>query len=219
MARPDWNDRYRTNELPWDTGVPDPHLVELAESGALGSGRALEIGCGTGTNASFLADQGFEVVGIDLSEIAIERARERPGTACTFEVLDFLTDDPPGGEFDLVFDRGCLHVFDEAADRARFAGRVAALLAERGRWVSIVGSTEGPERDHGPPRRSAFDLVEAIEPVLELVSIRGIEFHAVVPTPARGWLSIAGQRDVPAQPSTVREGGRLGPVAGRTTPV
>ena len=46
---------------------------------------------------------------------------------------------------------------------ARFAKRVALLLARDGRWLSLIGSTEGPERDWGPPRRSARDVIDAIE--------------------------------------------------------
>ncbi len=202
----EWNERYAENDLPWDTGEPDPLLVELVGEGSIAPGRALEVGCGTGTNALYLAGAGFDVLGVDLSPIAIERARSKQGdaTGCVFEVLDFLDADPPGGPFDLVFDRGCFHTFDEAERRGRFAARVAQLLSRGGRWVSLIGSTEGPEREHGPPRRSARDVVDAIEPVLFVESLRAVRFHADIPSPARGWLTIARVRDVPAQPSTLR---------------
>jgi len=85
---------------------------------------------------------------------------------------DFLAEAVPGGPFELAFDRGCLHTLDEAAARARFAEAPAGLLVPGGLWLSLIGSTEGPPRDVGPPRRSARDVVAAIEPALEVVELR-----------------------------------------------
>jgi methylase of polypeptide subunit release factors len=75
MPMPDWDERYATGNLPWDTGDPEPYLVELIERGTIAPGRALEVGCGTGTNALWLAARGFEVVGIDISPRAIAMAQ------------------------------------------------------------------------------------------------------------------------------------------------
>jgi len=205
MPHPDWNDSYATGDAPWDTGEPDEHLVAFVRSGAVPPGRALDIGCGTGTNALWLAGQGFEVLGVDLAPLAIDKARAKAaGTKghCRFETLNFLDGDAPDGPFDFVFDRGCFHVFDEAGDRERFAARVAALLERGGRWLSLIGSTEGPERDSGPPRRSARDVMNAIEPSLEIREFRSIEFHADLPEPPAAWFCLSRCRDVPAVPST-----------------
>lgn len=207
MPHPDWNERYAEGNLPWDTGVPDSHLVASVSAGVVTPGRTLEIGCGTGTNALWLAEQGFDVLGVDVSPLAIERARAKAATAarrCRFEVVDFLAAEPAGGPFDFVFDRGCFHVFDDEAVRARFAARVAALLAPGGQWLSLVGSTEGPPRDSGPPRRSAREVMAALEPVVELVELRSVYFEALIESPAKAWLCRARRRDVPAQPSTRR---------------
>ena len=206
MPHPDWNERYATGNLPWDTGQPDEHLVELARDGTLRAGRALEVGCGTGTNALWLAGHGFDVVAVDLAPLAIAQARAKAAGAARarFEVLDFLAADPPGAPFDLVFDRGCFHVFDEPDARARFAARVAALLAPGGAWLSLVGSTEGPARDVGPPRRSAREVAAALEPVLELQVLRSVVFATADRAPAAAWLCLARRRAVPAQPSTRR---------------
>lgn len=207
MSEPDWNERYLSNDLPWDTDEPDPHLVELVESGLVAPGRVLDVGSGTGTHALWLASRGFDVLGVDVSERAVELARSKaigaPGRFA-FEVLDFLRDDPPAGAFDFVFDRGVFHVFDEPSDRALFATRVAGVLDPGGKWLSIMGSTEGPPRDHGPPRRSARDITAAIEPSLEIVSLRATEFRANLPSPARAWVCVAQHRAVPAQPSSRR---------------
>lgn len=209
MPQPDWNARYATEDAPWDTGEPDEHLTALIARGAVAGTRAIEIGCGTGTNALWLAEQGLEVLGCDVSALAIERARAKlaklpPATRCQFVELDFLRDPLPDGRFDLAFDRGVFHVFDEAHDRALFAERVASLLAPGGLWTSLAGSTEGPPREHGPPRRTLRDIADAVEPWLEIVELRRVSFKADIPSPAAAWWFIARARETPAQPSTRR---------------
>ena len=208
MPHPDWNQRYASAETPWDTGKPDVHLVEFISSGMVEPGRVLEVGCGTGTNASWLARQGFSVLGVDFAPLAIEQARAKAADAsleCRFEALDFLNDRVCGGPFDFVFDRGCFHVFDEVAERERFAEHVASELAPGGRWMSLIGSTEGPDRDWGPPRRSARDIVEAVEPALEILELRSVEFHANLPAAAAAWWCVFRLREFPAQPSSRRD--------------
>jgi SAM-dependent methyltransferase len=208
MPHPDWNESYVAGDTPWDTGEPDNHLVEFIRSGAVAPGWALDVGCGTGTNALWLAGQGFKVLGIDVSPLAIEKARTKAAGKdldCRFEQLDVLSDTVRGGPFDFVFDRGCFHVFDKAEERARFADRVALLLARDGRWLSLIGSTEGPERDWGPPRRSARDVISAIEPALEILDLRSVELRANLPGPAAAWLCLSCPRKVPAVPSTQRD--------------
>lgn len=211
MSERDWNQSYLDDCLPWDTDTPEPGLVDFARTRfGTARGRALDVGCGTGTHALWLATQGFEVVGIDVAPRAIERARARaaadaPAASIRFEVLDFLTSRPEGGPFDLVFDRGVFHVFDAAEDRARFASQVAGCLKGEGYWLSLIGSTEGPPREEGPPRRSARDITTAIEPVLELVELRTAAFDLDSPVPKRAWVSVSRPRSVPAQPSTRRD--------------
>jgi len=205
MAR-DWNEHYASGELPWDSGRPAGELVGLVEAGDLPTGRALDVGCGTGTNVRYLAAQGYEAVGVDVAAGAITMAKEASAGAegsVEFLQLDFLTNDPPGAPFDLVFDRGCFHTFDDAESQALFARRVADILSPTGLWVSLLGSTEGPERDHGPPRRSARDIVLAVEPALEIADLRGVAFDVDAPSSVRGWVLLARRRSVPAQPSSV----------------
>jgi SAM-dependent methyltransferase len=202
MAHPSWNDSYASGQLPWDTGKPEDLLVEFVSSGGVKPGPTLEIGAGTGTNAIWLADRGFDVLGVDLAPLAVERARAKvDGRAlrCRFAALDILAAPPPGGPFQFVFDRGCFHVFDEAGERQRFAEQVAAALAPGGLWLSLIGSTEGPPREVGPPRRSAREITDAIEPVLEIVELRSAEFRG---HEAKAWFCLSRQRAVPAQPST-----------------
>src|SRR5262245_4193792 len=202
MAR-NWNESYQQDFIPWDSGVPEPVLIQSVESSALPLGRALDVGCGTGTNAIWLAQHGYEVLGVDLAPLAIEKARAKlpPGLSCRFATLDFLAEKPEGGPFQLVFDRGCFHVFEASADRAKLAAQVATVLAPEGMWLSLIGSTEGPPREMGPPRRSLRDVADAIEPHLEILSVRSAEFRDL-PESAKAWICLSRHRTVPAQPST-----------------
>jgi SAM-dependent methyltransferase len=204
MSERDWNEHYATGQLPWDSGVPDEQLVSAVDSGLIAPGRAFEVGCGTGTNALWLAERGFDVVAVDVAPLAIEAARKKApaGVRCEFAVLDFLTGDPPRAPFDFVFDRGVFHTFDAPETRARFASRVAALLAPGGQWLSLIGSTEGGPRDTGPPRRSARDVMNAIEPALEIVELNAFFFDPNIETRAKAWSVRSRRREVPAQPST-----------------
>ena len=202
MPHPSWNESYAAGQLPWDTGQPEPLLVEFVASGAVTPCPALEIGAGTGTNAIWLAERGFDVLGVDVSPLAVERAHakiEGRALRCRFAAWDFLAAPPPDGPFQFVFDRGCFHVFDEPGERQRFAAQVAAALAPDGLWLSLIGSTEGPPREFGPPRRSAREVTLAIEPALEIVELRSAEFRG---NNAKAWFCLSRQRTMPAQPST-----------------
>ena len=106
--------------------------------------------------------------------------------------------------FDFVFDRGCFHVYDEQQERVRFAAQVAAALRPEGLWLSLIGSTEGPARDTGPPRRTAREVASAIEPELEILTLRSVEFSGL-PWPAQPWLCLARRRSLPPQPCTRRD--------------
>jgi SAM-dependent methyltransferase len=202
MPHPPWNESYASGQLPWDTGQPEPVLVEFVTSGRVRPGASLEIGAGTGTNAIWMAERGFDVFGVDVSPLAVERAKAKMGgrdLRCRFAAWDFLAAPAPDGPFQFVFDRGCFHVFDEADERRRFATQVAAALAPGGLWLSLVGSTEGPPREIGPPRRSAREIILAIEPALEIVELRSAEFRE---HGAQAWFCLSRQRTMPAQPST-----------------
>lgn len=198
---PSWNESYASGQLPWDTGQPEPLLVEFVTSGGVSPAPTLEIGAGTGTNAIWLAERGFDIVGVDVSPLAVERAHakmEGRALRCRFAALDFLADPPLGGPFEFAFDRGCFHVFDEPDERQRFAAQVVAALAPGGLWLSIIGSTEGPPREVGPPRRSAREVTLAIEPVLEIVELRSAEFRGHA---AKAWFCLSRRRTIPAHVS------------------
>jgi SAM-dependent methyltransferase len=205
MPHPSWNESYASGQLPWDTGKPEPLLVGFINSNTVTPGPTLEIGAGTGTNAIWMAERGFDVVGVDVAPLAIERAQAKTkGRAldCRFAVWDILAAPPPGGPFQFVFDRGCFHVFDEVGEREQFAAQVAAVLAPGGLWLSLIGSTEGPPREVGPPRRSAREVALAIEPALEIIELRSADF---CDANAKAWFCVSRWRTMPAQPSWRRD--------------
>ena len=81
MPARDWNEHYEQGAMPWDTETPDQGLVDFVRGRRLVPGRALDIGCGTGTHALWLAGQGWDVLGVDISPRAIERAHTRAAEA------------------------------------------------------------------------------------------------------------------------------------------
>lgn len=198
----DWNQAYQTGQTPWDTGQVDGRLLRAVEDGILPLGRLLEIGCGTGTNARFLASRGFDVTAVDLSPIAIEKASSHQSpSGLRYLCLDILKDPLPEGPYDTVFDRGCFHMFSEPEAKRLFAEKVAAVLNVGGCWLSMIGSTEGDPREAGPPRRTAADVVATVEPYLEIVSLQATVLSDV-PNGPTAWQALFRRRLQPAQPAT-----------------
>ncbi len=106
-----WEDAYKTTP-PWDIGRPQPAFVELVHAGELTKGLVLDIGCGTGENALYLAENGFSVVGIDLSNRAIAAAKEKAierKLKVNFRIANALSLDFKNGYFDNAIDSGLFH--------------------------------------------------------------------------------------------------------------
>ncbi|MDT0543189.1 class I SAM-dependent methyltransferase [Streptomyces lonegramiae] len=106
-------DYYRDGKPPWDSGVTPPELVDLVEGpGALTPGHVLELGCGTGTNAVYLARHGWRVAAVDLVDRAVRQARKKAdaaGVDVTVLCGDATRLDEVGvlGPYDLFFDLSC----------------------------------------------------------------------------------------------------------------
>ncbi len=148
----DWDLSYQNNETPWDRGEPAPPLVEYLESNSV-SGRVLVPGCGLGHDVRLLAAQGCDVLGLDVSQTALDRAERFPkprrGTAA-YRLIDFL--DPNNGledeTFDCLFEHTCFCAIDPSR-RVDYVNAAARLLVPGGRLLAILFThLEDPD---GPP--------------------------------------------------------------------
>lgn len=158
--------RYLFGDPPWDSGVTPPEL--LAFLGAHPPGRAIDLGCGTGTNVITMAQRGWEVVGVDFSSCAIRSAR-RKARAADVKVALYRADvtrlEGLGiqGPFDLALDIGCFHVFGEKSTQDQYACQLSRLLRPAGTFLlySFVheGLDEGTIRDRF---ERTFTLTEVV---------------------------------------------------------
>ncbi len=136
---------YRYGRPRWDSTDPRPELVELAQGRP--PGRALDLGCGTGTDCIFLASQGWEATGVDFAPQAIAIARSRAaasGSSAHFTAGDVTRLHEAGvrSKFDLVFDIGCYHGIP-AGRRAAFVSEVAAVT-KPGADLYLAGVSHPP---------------------------------------------------------------------------
>ena len=119
VPRATFDNAYETGTAPWVIGQPQPAVVELERAGLI-RGAVLDAGCGTGEHTILLAGLGYDVLGIDFSPLAIDRARTNAaerGVAARFEVADALQlgDEP---RFDTIVDSALFHVFGPEEHRA-----------------------------------------------------------------------------------------------------
>ena len=129
----------------WDSTEPRPDLIELVRHRP--PGRALDLGCGTGASARYLAGQGWDAVGVDFSPEAIAVARSRAaaaGSSARFAVGDVTRLREAGleGSFDLVIDVGCYHAVP-AGLRDAYATELAAVT-RAGTDLYIAGIADPP---------------------------------------------------------------------------
>ena len=109
-----WDEFYSNREkpIPFFANVPDESLVEYVERHLPNSGKALDLGCGPGRNAIYLAKQGWDVDAVDLSQEAIRWAEERAseaGVQVNFILKDLFALEIEEAKYDLVYDSGCFH--------------------------------------------------------------------------------------------------------------
>jgi len=192
-----FKERYKAGNTPWDIGKPDFNLIQIVTATPIRPCKALEIGCGTGDNAIWLSQQDFQVLGIDASEIAIENAKEKASKAnvrCTFLVSDILSRRVEVASFGFAFDRGCFHTLGSGKERERFAENVKSHLERDGLWLSLVGNADEQRDGPGPPQRSAQDIVDAVEPYFEILSLVSGHFGSNRPNPPRAWVCLMRKR-------------------------
>jgi SAM-dependent methyltransferase len=149
MEREDWDRRYAGRELLW-TGEPNRFLV--AETPGLRPGRALDIACGEGRNAVWLAEQGWQATGVDFSEVALAKARQLAdvrGVQTDWVAADLVDYRPEPYAFDLVI---VFYLQVSAVQRHAIVRTAAEAVAPGGTFLLVAHDSSNLEQGHGGPQ-------------------------------------------------------------------
>jgi SAM-dependent methyltransferase len=176
---------YRSAEaperLPWHSEKPPELLCKAVEADTT-KGRALDVGCGSGVFALWLAQHGYGVTAMDFLEEAVGMARERVrNVEPSVEVVcASALEYEPREPFDLVLDRGCLHTLQPSV-RPQYRERLLRWLKPGGSYVLVHLGRRSPIdwRPVGPRRRSREEVLGLFAPELEEVEHRS----AIQPLP------------------------------------
>ena len=195
VTTPSWDDSYAGDvPAPWDIGRPQPVFVRLAEQGLL-AGRVLDSGCGTGEHTLLAAAHGADATGVDVSGLAIRRARDKAaerGLAARFEVGDALRLADLGLTFDVIIDSGVFHVFDDDA-RGRYVTSLASVLRPGGHCYLACFSDRQPGT-WGPRRVSQDELRAAFSHGWAVASIEAATFEVnearIGASSVQAWLAV-----------------------------
>jgi SAM-dependent methyltransferase len=134
VKREDWDKRYAEHELLWSA---EPNRMLVAEVSGLETGRALDLACGEGRNAIWLAARGWQVLGVDFSQVGIAKARRKAaaqGVDVEFVCSDLLDYIPEPGVYDLVV---VLFLQLPAGERHLVLSRAVDALASGGTLLLI----------------------------------------------------------------------------------
>lgn len=168
---------YRFGTPRWDTGITPPELVEVVEGpGRLAPGRALDLGCGTGTNALYLAEHGWDAVGVDFIRGAIARARAKARGAARparFLVGDVTRLAALGirGPFHLGVDIGCFHSIPPPRREAYAAG-LAEVMPPGATHMMFAFANLPTGYLRGSVGAPEAEVRRSLEPWFELVEVR-----------------------------------------------
>jgi len=135
-------------EIPWNIETLPDVLAELVDSGKVKPCKTIDLGCGTGHYAIYLASIGFDVTGIDISLTAIKIAKEnakKKGVKCNFLATDVLGNlDEVKETFDFAYDWELMHhIFPQ--QRKKYVENVYRILNPKGKYLSVCFSAKEPE--------------------------------------------------------------------------
>ncbi len=157
--------RYWLDNPPWDTGVTPPEVQRFMEDHP--AGRALDLGCGTGTNVIALAQHGWQAEGVDFVPRAIRKARRKARRAgvkdrVEFRVGDVLSPESFDGMYDLILDIGCFHgIPDERVDQ--YGRNLVDHLEKGGSYLLYAHINTGPGPGHGASEAGLAKLEETLQ--------------------------------------------------------
>lgn len=162
---------YRFGFKPWDSGVSPPELVSFVEANP--PGKALDLGCGTGTNCIYLAQHGWEATGVDFTPRAIEMAKKKTedaGVSPRLVVGDVtrLTELGIGDGYSLLLDLGCFHSIPDAGRDAYV--RAATQVAGSGATMLLFCFIRRNRRRRiGPPAIARNEVRERFSTSWDIV--------------------------------------------------
>lgn len=152
MRREDWDARYTEKDFVWTV---EPNRFLVAEVSDLPPGRALDLACGEGRNAVWMAARGWDVTGVDFSPVAIEKAEAlaaHRGVAVEWRVADLEEYEPAEQAFDLVV---VLYLQLPAAQLHPVLARAAAAVAPGGTLLVVSHDVRNLNEGHGGPKDAA----------------------------------------------------------------
>lgn len=141
----EWEELYQNvpvTQLPWESGQPSLTLVRAVQQRTI-RGRVLDVGCGTGTQAVWMAEQGLAVVGVDVAETAITLARALAAARdvqAKFRVADATSLPSATASFDAVLDRGTYH--HQAGQKPAYVSEIARVLKPGGKYLLLAFSSK-----------------------------------------------------------------------------
>jgi SAM-dependent methyltransferase len=175
VEREDWNRRYAGAELLWSA---EPNRFLAAEAEPLPPGRALDLACGEGRNALWLAERGWEVTAVDFSDVALARGQElaaRRGLEVTWVEADVRAWEPPEGVFDLV---AVLYLQLPARERRGVLARAAGAVGAGGTLLVVAHHAANLAEGYGGPSDPAV-LATETEVAAELPGLRIVRAERV----------------------------------------
>ncbi len=187
-----WDASYQYGSPPWDIGRPQREWIRLADEGQFKS-PVLDSGCGTGENTLLLAERGLQVLGVDVTHVALDLARAKAaerGVAAEFAAGNVLELGRLGRSFASVLDSGVFHVFSNA-DKARYVASLASVV-EPGGVVHLMCFSEHTGGSRGPKRVSQAELRAAFAKGWRVESIQDARFEVredFVAGPVHAWLA------------------------------
>jgi methyl halide transferase len=192
-----WENRYVIGDIPWDTGNPSTELQRVIAEEKLQPCTAIDLGCGTGVNAVWLAEMGFDVTAIDISPTAVDRGRQRKakaGVRVRFVTSDVL--DPPddiGGPYHFFFDRGCYHIVREI-DVGRYLRTLERITESGSIGLVLTGNSNEPRT--GPPVVSEQEIRAELGSLFEIVRLGEFRFDLSLGVPGKplGWSCLLRRR-------------------------
>jgi len=173
-----WESAYASSP-PWDIGAPQPEIVKLVENNEIPKGRVLDIGCGTGDNSIFLAENGFSVTCMDIAHLAIDKGKTKATkqkVRVGFRVGDaFKLEEYFNQEyFNAVVDSGLFHTLSDD-ERSIFAKQIRRVLVNGGKYFMLCFSDKEPGNE-GPRRISKKEIEETFSEMFRINYIKDAFF-------------------------------------------